>query len=68
MTVNAVFVFIGATPCTDWLDGQLAMDPDGFLLTGQAVALPAGHRMRDRPATLAYRTPIAQPHGVAGGQ
>lgn len=45
MTVNAVFVFIGATPCTDWLDEQLAMDSDGFLLTGQDVALPAGHRM-----------------------
>ncbi|MEU0946629.1 FAD-dependent oxidoreductase [Streptomyces canus] len=44
LAVSAVFVFIGATPCTDWLDQQLAMDPDGFLLTGQDVALPAGHR------------------------
>ncbi|MER6290316.1 FAD-dependent oxidoreductase [Streptomyces sviceus] len=45
LAVSAVFVFIGATPCTDWLDRQLAMDPDGFLLTGQDVALPAGHRL-----------------------
>ncbi|WP_392971369.1 FAD-dependent oxidoreductase [Streptomyces sp. LN245] len=45
LTVSAVFVFIGATPCTEWLDEQLAMDPDGFLLTGQDVALPPGHRM-----------------------
>ncbi|MGX1887302.1 NAD(P)/FAD-dependent oxidoreductase [Streptomyces sp. NPDC055287] len=43
--VSAVFVFIGATPCTDWLDQQLAMDSDGFLLTGQDVALPADHRV-----------------------
>ncbi|MFC8069708.1 FAD-dependent oxidoreductase [Streptomyces sp. NPDC057293] len=45
LAVNAVFVFIGATPCTDWLDQQMAMDPDGFLLTGQDVALPADHRL-----------------------
>jgi thioredoxin reductase (NADPH) len=34
LDVDAVFVFIGATPCTDWLGGRLAMDDDGFLLTG----------------------------------
>ncbi|GAB7109842.1 FAD-dependent oxidoreductase [Streptomyces phaeofaciens JCM 4814] len=45
MAVSAVFVFIGVTPCTDWLDEQLATDPDGFLLTGQDVAGPAGRRM-----------------------
>ncbi|MBS1892018.1 MAG: NAD(P)/FAD-dependent oxidoreductase, partial [Actinobacteria bacterium] len=28
------FVFIGADPCTEWLDGALAKDDDGFLLTG----------------------------------
>jgi thioredoxin reductase (NADPH) len=32
-----MFVFIGATPCTQWLDGQLAADEDGFLLTGKDV-------------------------------
>jgi thioredoxin reductase (NADPH) len=32
-----LFVFIGATPCTQWLDGQLATDEDGFLLTGKDV-------------------------------
>ena len=34
LDVGGLFVFIGADPCTDWLDGQLAMDDDGFLLTG----------------------------------
>jgi thioredoxin reductase (NADPH) len=29
-----LFVFIGASPCTEWLDGVVARDPVGFLLTG----------------------------------
>jgi thioredoxin reductase (NADPH) len=31
---NYVFVFIGASPSTDWLDGVLARDERGFLRTG----------------------------------
>jgi len=31
---GGLFIFIGADPCTEWLDGQLAKDDDGFLLTG----------------------------------
>ncbi|MEU5633357.1 NAD(P)/FAD-dependent oxidoreductase [Streptomyces rishiriensis] len=45
VAVSAVFVFIGAAPRTDRLAQQPAMDPDGFLLTGRDVALPADHRM-----------------------
>src|SRR6266508_4357417 len=29
-----LFVFIGAAPCTDWLDGVIQCDSKGFLLTG----------------------------------
>jgi len=29
-----LFVFIGAAPCTDWLDGVIQRDRTGFLLTG----------------------------------
>jgi thioredoxin reductase (NADPH) len=29
-----LFVFIGAEPCTRWLEGQLALDDRGFILTG----------------------------------
>jgi thioredoxin reductase (NADPH) len=29
-----VFLFLGATPCTEWLDEVLARDADGFILTG----------------------------------
>lgn len=28
---------IGADPCTDWLDGVLALDPKRFVLSGPAV-------------------------------
>jgi thioredoxin reductase (NADPH) len=41
LPVCALFVFIGATPSTEWLEGQLAEDEDGFLLTGMDV--PASH-------------------------
>jgi thioredoxin reductase (NADPH) len=34
---RALFVFIGASPHTEWLDGQLATDRAGFLLTGRDV-------------------------------
>jgi thioredoxin reductase (NADPH) len=39
LAVRALFVFIGAKPCTQWLDGQLAADADGFLLTGPDIPL-----------------------------
>ena len=32
-----LFCFLGAKPCTDWLGDAVARDPDGFLLTGDAV-------------------------------
>jgi thioredoxin reductase (NADPH) len=34
---KALLVFIGAVPHTEWLEGQLATDDDGFLLTGRDV-------------------------------
>ncbi|HLQ48164.1 MAG TPA: NAD(P)/FAD-dependent oxidoreductase, partial [Candidatus Dormibacteraeota bacterium] len=39
LEVGGLFVFIGAKPGTDWLDGQLATDTDGFLLTGPDIPL-----------------------------
>ncbi len=35
--VDACFVFIGAAPRTDWLDGVLARDDRGFILAGPDV-------------------------------
>jgi thioredoxin reductase (NADPH) len=34
LPARALFVFIGASPHTEWLEGQLAADDAGFLLTG----------------------------------
>jgi thioredoxin reductase (NADPH) len=34
-----VFTFIGARPRTDWLDGAVCRDNDGFLLTGSDLGL-----------------------------
>jgi len=36
---NALFVFIGAQPCTQWLSSEIAVDEHGFVLVGSdAVA------------------------------
>jgi thioredoxin reductase (NADPH) len=35
--VDACFVFIGALPRTDWLEGVVARDEKGFILAGQEV-------------------------------
>ena len=52
--MGALFVFIGATPSTEWLDGQLAEDEDGFLLTGTDV--PASYLADGGSAPLFLET------------
>ncbi|HYX77624.1 MAG TPA: FAD-dependent oxidoreductase, partial [Gaiellaceae bacterium] len=32
-----LFFFLGAQPCTEWLDDAVERDPDGFVLTGDAA-------------------------------
>ena len=32
-----LFLFLGAQPCTEWLDDAVARDADGFILTGDAA-------------------------------
>jgi thioredoxin reductase (NADPH) len=43
-----LFVFIGAEPCTEWLDGVVQRDPGGFVVTGPDL-LVAGKRPRGWP-------------------
>lgn len=38
LPAKALFVFIGASPHTDWLQELVASDEDGFLLTGRDLA------------------------------
>lgn len=42
---RALFVFIGARPGTGWLADALALDGDGFVLTGADVGSVADHDM-----------------------
>ncbi len=37
MPLAAIFVFIGQQPRTDWLEGIVARDPGGFVVTGAAL-------------------------------
>jgi thioredoxin reductase (NADPH) len=40
LAVRFAFMFLGATPCTDWLDDTVDRDADGFLLTGTDAGRP----------------------------
>ena len=35
LATDALFIWIGAKPHTDWLEGTLARDKQGFILTGR---------------------------------
>ncbi len=35
--LSFLFLFLGARPCTEWLDEAIARDDDGFILTGSAA-------------------------------
>ncbi len=58
---RALFVFIGAEPCTDWLAGALATDEDGFLMTGGDLQVthldPAGDGRERAPLPLETSRP-----------
>jgi thioredoxin reductase (NADPH) len=54
--VDACFVFIGALPRTDWLDGVVARDDRGFILAG-ADARGHGWPLPREPRTLETSVP-----------
>jgi thioredoxin reductase (NADPH) len=54
--VDAVFVFIGAAPRTDWLEGVVARDARGFILAGADVKA-AGWPLRRDPYPLETSVP-----------
>ncbi|MBA3527301.1 MAG: FAD-dependent oxidoreductase, partial [Sphingomonas sp.] len=41
---SALFVFIGAAPRTDWLDGRIARDEKGFIRSGPDILVKNGAR------------------------
>ncbi|MGA2011305.1 MAG: FAD-dependent oxidoreductase [Solirubrobacteraceae bacterium] len=54
--VDACFVFIGAAPRTEWLDGVVARDARGFILAGPD-ARDAGWPLAREPLTLETSVP-----------
>jgi thioredoxin reductase (NADPH) len=56
MDVDACFVFIGALPRTDWLDGVVARDERGFILAGPD-ARAAGWPLKREPRLLETTVP-----------
>ncbi len=56
LDVDACFVFIGATPRTDWLDGVVARDERGFILAGPD-AKDAGWPLKRDPYVLETTIP-----------
>src|SRR3954470_3903642 len=53
---DACFVFIGASPRTDWLEGVVARDERGFILAG-AEAKAAGFPLKRDPYVLETSVP-----------
>jgi thioredoxin reductase (NADPH) len=56
----AMFIFIGAVPRTDWLDGVVSRDHRGFILTGRNLTL------RDLPSWPLDRMPYMYEASVPG--
>jgi thioredoxin reductase (NADPH) len=56
LDVDACFVFIGASPRTDWLDGVVARDERGFILAGPD-AKDAGWPLKRDPYLLETSVP-----------
>ena len=58
---GALFIFIGAEPRTDWLDGIVCRDGKGFILTGQNLLQdgkrPPGWTLDRDPALLETNVP-----------
>jgi thioredoxin reductase (NADPH) len=58
---SLLFVFIGASPRTDWLGQSIARDEKGFIITGQDLLSPAVS-----PAWSLARAPFALETSVPG--
>jgi thioredoxin reductase (NADPH) len=59
---SALFVMIGTEPHTQWLEGSVARDPRGFVLTGRDLS-PAGQRPESWPLT---RPPLLLETSIPG--
>ena len=59
LEARALFVFIGAGPQVGWLGDQLALDDDGFVLTGRGPRGRERHEVAARPRSFSARDRLA---------
>ncbi|MEW1859706.1 FAD-dependent oxidoreductase [Streptomyces sp. NBC_00669] len=65
---HRMFVFIGAAPRTDWLDGTVHRDRHGFVLTGPDLVTEDGRRPPGwQPDRLPYHLETSVPGVFAAG-
>jgi thioredoxin reductase (NADPH) len=57
VTCGRMFIFIGAAPRTEWLDGVLARDDHGFILTGPDLRNVCGWTLDRAPHHLETSVP-----------
>ena len=57
VTCARMFIFIGAAPRTDWLDGVVARDRHGFILTGPDLRNVCGWTLERAPHHLEASVP-----------
>ena len=61
VNANSLFIFIGAKPSTEWLDGVLEKDERGFILTGRDLnhndSRPKGWNLDREPFLLETNVP-----------
>jgi thioredoxin reductase (NADPH) len=61
VALSALFVFIGQSPRTDWLEGAVIRDDGGFVPTGAALMVdgrpPAGWGLKREPFLLEASMP-----------
>src|SRR5688500_14127972 len=57
LTVSAMFIFIGQQPRTAWLDGIVARDDRGYVLTGPTAEPAAGWNLDRDPFLLESTLP-----------
>ena len=57
LALNAIFIFIGQQPRTAWLEGVVACDGRGFILTGPSVGPETGWNLHRPPFLLESSLP-----------
>jgi thioredoxin reductase (NADPH) len=67
LDTRAVFVFIGAEPCTGWLGDALVLDDDGFVVTGPELQLTHLDPARDRRDRAPFLLETSRPGVFAAG-